>query len=81
MRDGFFPADGWMKMDPDLNHQMHFKKFSGHPFNVTGEFSAVEVPISSWEREKEFCMVLCHRNLSCKSVMTDGGTLCYLLSY
>ena len=74
-------SDGWLKVEPEENERIHFKLISDHPFNADEDFDVVELPISNWDAELEYCLMVCHQNPKCKSVMTDGSSLCYLLFY
>ena len=74
-------SDGWLKVGPDENKRIQFKLISDHPFNPEEGFDVVELPISNWDAELEYCLTVCHQSPKCKSVMTDGSLLCYLLFY
>ena len=68
-------------MNPEDHQQIGFKLISDHPFNAAGGFDVVTLRIHNWDVELEFCLLSCHQNATCKSVMTDGSNTCYLLFY
>ena len=49
-------SDGWLKINPDGHQQIGFKLVSDNPFNATGSFDVVQLPIMNWDAEVESCL-------------------------